>query len=166
MSRLIILIVAAAICFVSQSPETTNLPERPLSPKEQRGKDIYFGVDVRSDSPIVAIIGNPPEKVAGSLAACESCHGKNGKGAKGAVIDPADISWASLMKPRRSQQPDGRNRPAYTESLIVRAVAMGIDSGGNKLHVAMPRLQMSRDDMQALLSYLKLLGAGVEASKN
>ena len=155
MSRLGLLIFAAVICVTAQS---TDLQELRLSRTEQRGKDIYYGNDVRADSPIVAVVGNPPEEVPGSLVACASCHGKDGKGVQGALIDPADISWVSLMKPRDTEQSGGRNRPAYTERLIVRAVGMGIDSGGNKLHVAMPRFQIKQEDMRALLAYMRLLG--------
>lgn len=156
MSRLAILIAAAAISVLAQSPGAIDSQAKRLSQQQQRGKDIYFGTEARTARPITAVAGNPLTELTGSLTACVGCHGKDGKGTPEAIISPSEINWEALMKPR--EHSSGRSRPAYTERLLVRAVSMGIDPAGNELHVVMPHFQITREDMNALISYLKVLG--------
>src|SRR6516164_6877679 len=48
-------------------------------------------------------------------------------------------------------------RPPYNERLVIRAVTMGIDSGGNRLNAAMPKYQLTREQADDLVAYLKRL---------
>jgi ABC-type branched-subunit amino acid transport system substrate-binding protein len=96
--------------------------------------------------------------VAASLLVCENCHGEDGLGRPEGGIQPSDISWASLTKPYIVERPGGRRRPPYTEELLRRAITLGIDSGGGKLDDAMPRYQLTRDDLDDLVAYVKKLG--------
>ena len=157
MNRLGILIGIAVIGVLAQAPGATHSQAGRLSQQEQRGEEIYFGIEARSDRRITAVVGNPPTELTGSLTACVGCHGKDGKGNPEAAIVPSSITWADLMKPRDFHLSGDRTRPSYTERMLVRAVCMGIDPAGNHLHIAMPRFQMSREDIHALISYLKLL---------
>ena len=43
--------------------------------------------------------------------------------------------------------------------MLIRAITMGIDAGGNRLDPIMPRFQLSLVDAAALLAYIKRLGA-------
>ena len=157
MTRFTALVAIAVISVFAQAPGKTPSQTDPLSSKEQRGKEIYFGI-AASSPPIKALIGDPPTEAAGTLMACVNCHGEDGKGKPEGGVVPSDITWEALTKPYAVTLPSGRTHPLYTEKLLVRAVCMGIDPAGNRLHVAMPRFQMSREDINALIGYLKRLG--------
>ena len=153
----VFLAIAIVSVSVQTAGETSSQAER-LSSQEQRGKAIYFGTGAASGQPIKALIGDPPTEVQGALMACANCHGEDGKGKPEGGVVPSDITWEALTKPYGITHSSGRSHPGYNERLLVRAVCMGIDPAGNKLHVAMPRFQISREDINALISYLKLLG--------
>jgi hypothetical protein len=162
MKRLGALIAMAMVSVFAQSPGATGSQADRLSQQERRGKEIYFGIEASSDPQIKALIGNPPTEVPGTLVACINCHGKDGKGNLEAEVVPSIITWEALTKPYGTAHSGGRTRPAYTERLLIRAICMGIDPAGNKLHVAMPRFQMSREDINALIAYLKQLGKDIK----
>ena len=128
-----------------------------LSSQEQRGKEIYFGLAGSSGLPIKARIGDPPTEIDGALLSCASCHGEDGKGKPEGGVVPSDITWDALTKPYDVTS-SGRTRPAYSERQLISAVCLGVDPAGNKLHAAMPRYQMSREDISALTAYLRCLG--------
>lgn len=131
----------------------------PLQSDDSKGgKGIYLRGVSSSGSPITARIGNPPSSVDGSLMACVNCHGSDGKGNREGGVTASNITWEALTKPYGLSHDGGRTHGRYTERLLVRAIALGIDPAGNKLHVAMPRFQMSREDMAELVAYLKRLG--------
>src|SRR2546421_667909 len=98
MNRLGIFIAAVAIGVLAQVPAASDYQPPHLSQQEQRGKEIYFGTEARSDRPVTAVAGNPPTELTGSLAACVGCHGKDGKGSHEADIPPSEITWKTLMK--------------------------------------------------------------------
>jgi ABC-type branched-subunit amino acid transport system substrate-binding protein len=52
-----------------------------------------------------------------------------------------------------------RQRPAYNEDTLARAVREGIDSAGRLLDPLMPRFQLGDRDMAALTAHLRKLGA-------
>src|SRR4029077_12091136 len=62
-----------------------------------------------------------------------------------------------LSKPYAITTGSGRERPPYNESLVIRAITMGIDSGGNRLNVAMPKYELTREQADDLVAYLKAL---------
>lgn len=160
-SHLSALIAIAIISIFAPSPGKTFSQTDHLSLQEQRGKEIYFGIEAPSSPSIKALVGDPPTIVQGSLMACANCHGADGQGKPEGGVVPSNITWEALTKPY-SVTSSGRTRPGYTERLLVSAVCMGVDPAGNKLHVAMPRFQMSREDIKALIAYLKRLGREIE----
>ena len=162
MRRFLALIAIAAVSVFAQTHAKTPPQTDPLSSQEQRGKEIYFGIAASSTQPIKALIGNPPTEAPGSVMACVNCHGEDGKGKPEGGVVPSDITWEALTKPYGATHSTGRTHPLYNEKLLVRAVCMGIDPAGNKLNVAMPRFQMSREDINALIAYLKRLGREVD----
>ena len=151
----------AIIILIAHTPVETSSQADRLSSEEQRGKQIYFGIEAPSGPPVKALIGEPPTVVQGTLMACANCHGDDGKGKPEGGVVPPDITWQALTKPYTVTS-SGRTRPAYTERSFVNAVCMGFDTAGNKLQVAMPRFQISREDMNALIAYLKRLGTEIE----
>lgn len=157
-----IAIALIGVGVFAQAPGKTRPQSDRLSSQERRGKEIYFGVAASSGPPIKALIGDPPTETPGTMMACANCHGEDGKGKPEGGVVPSDITWEALTKPYGVTHPSGRTHPPYTERLLVRAVCMGFDPAGNKLHAAMPRFQMSREDISALTAYLKRLGREID----
>jgi len=91
------------------------------------------------------------------LLACANCHGRDGRGKPEGRVVPSDITWDALTKPYGVTHSSGRAHQPYTERLLVRAISMGLDPAGHELNTAMPRFQMSREDINALILYLKRL---------
>lgn len=160
LKRIASLIAIALLSVIAQSPGKTPPQADSPSALEHRGKDIYFGI--AASPSIKAMIGNPPSEAPAALLACSNCHGQDGKGKPEGGVVPSDITWDALTRPYTVTHSSGRTHPRYTERLFVRAVCLGVDPAGNKLHVAMPRFQMSREDINALVAYLKRLGKEVD----
>lgn len=133
-----------------------------LTPEEQRGRQIYLEGTSPSGGEIVAVLGDSQIEVPAASVPCGSCHGRDGRGRPEGGVAPSDLRWESLTRPYGSTDPRGRTHPPYDERLLKRAIAMGTDPGGNKLHVAMPRFRMSLQDMADLTAYLKRLGSEPE----
>ncbi len=127
--------------------------ERPVD----RGRAIYTGGESPSGRPITARIGEGPAVPAAALA-CVQCHGNDGRGRPEGGVTPSDITWANLTRPYGIVHPDGRRHPAYTAALFGRAVTMGWDPAGQTLSSAMPRYQLSPEDLNDLIGYIQQIG--------
>ena len=92
-----------------------------------------------------------------SALPCAGCHGLDGHGGKEGGVRPTDLT-ARGARPCRGGDGGGRRRPAYDDHRLIRAITLGLDSAGNRLHVAMPRYRLTRQDAADLLAYLKRLG--------
>jgi ABC-type branched-subunit amino acid transport system substrate-binding protein len=133
-----------------------------LTLAEEHGKHIYLRGTSPSGQGITALLGQTDTEVPASVLTCASCHGYDGRGKPEGGIVPSNITWEALTKPYGITHPSGRHHPPYTERLLKRAITMGIDPADNKLHVAMPRFQMSHQDLAALITYLKQLGKNLD----
>lgn len=122
-----------------------------------RGKEIYInGVDV-DGAQIKCVTGEQVTEVPAAILKCASCHGKDGRGKAEGGIFPSNIRWSELAKPYSLTMQSGRKRPPYSERLLLRAVTMGLDAGGNRLHATMPRYRLSHQQAADLVAYLKEL---------
>lgn len=160
------LLMMLLVSLYGQTPKGVDIQADRLSTQEQRGKEIYLGIEGQSGSELKAFVGNPRIEVPASLVACVNCHGENGKGVLDGMVPPADITWRSLTNAFTAAQSSGRSRPAYTERMLIRAIGLGIDSAGKQLNPTMPRYGMSREDSAALISYLKRLRVEPEKRDN
>jgi ABC-type branched-subunit amino acid transport system substrate-binding protein len=122
-----------------------------------RGQEIYLYGTGYSGVPIEALVGEGSVKVPAAILRCANCHGTDGRGKPEGGIYPSNIRWTELSKPYAIAARSGRERPPYSESLVIRAITMGIDSGGNRLNVAMPKYQLTREQACDLVAYLKAL---------
>ena len=136
--------------------------QTPLSPQESRGKEIYLLGTSKSGTDILAYLGDASLEVPGSTMACANCHGLTGQGKSEGGIDPSNITWEALTKPYGVTHASGRKHPPYTARALEFAITRGLDPGGNKLLAAMPRYQMSKQDLDDLILYLKRLGTDVD----
>jgi ABC-type branched-subunit amino acid transport system substrate-binding protein len=129
-----------------------------LTAAQRRGRLVYRRGVGSSGQSVTAALGNLGVELPGSALACINCHGREGLGkSEGGVVAP-NITWEALTRPYGVAAAVGRNRPPYTEALLERAIRFGLDSAGNKLHEAMPRYRMTREDAADLTAYLKRLG--------
>jgi len=129
----------------------------PLTP-EEKGKQIYTTGKSPSGKEIIAVVSGAD--VSGSALPCASCHGADGRGRPEGGVRPANVTWDLLTTELKG---NGRARPAYDERKLRRAITMGLDPAGAKLHAAMPRYRMSSEDIASLIAYLRHLGREREA---
>ena len=106
-----------------------------------------------SGEPVRALVqGDVP--VDGTLVTCQSCHGRSGVGViEGGRIAPG-LAAPLIFAPDRQRQ-----RPAYDEATLARAMRDGVDSAGRPLDPLMPRYQLGDREVAALIAYLRGLGA-------
>jgi ABC-type branched-subunit amino acid transport system substrate-binding protein len=155
----VVRIVLALLVFGSMHSAAAQTP---LSPQESRGKEVYLLGSSKSGKDILAYIGESSLEVPGTSMACANCHGLAGQGKSEGGIDPSNITWEALTKPYGVAHASGRKHPAYTPRALELAITRGLDPAGNKLLQAMPRYQMSKEDLDDLVVYLKRLGTDVD----
>src|SRR5215218_5144611 len=147
------LFTVAASCVIA----TTAIAEGGLSPQERRGKAIYMRGESPSGKEITAMVGELD--VPASTMTCAGCHGVRGEGNTEGGVTAGNLTWSNLVKPYGHTHPSGRKHGAFDEELFIRSVVQGLDPAGNEMLVAMPRFQMSPEDMADLIAYLKRIEA-------
>ena len=153
----------SAICVVIfGSALLTAIAQQPLTPQEIRGKQIYLLGTSPSGKDIFAYVGDASLEVPGNMMACANCHGMAGQGKVEGGINPSNLTWETLTKPYGVTHVNGRKHPSYTPRALELAITRGLDPAGNKLLNAMPRYQMSKQDLDDLVVYLKRLGTDVD----
>ena len=151
---------ATALLALLVSAVPALLAAEPLTPEQQRGRQIYLEGSSPSGGEITAVMGEESVEVPASAVPCAGCHGRDGRGRPEGGVTPSDLTWDTLTRPYGVTHPSGRRHPPYDERLFKRAVTMGLDPAGAKLHVAMPRFRLSLEDMADLTAYIKRLGTG------
>ena len=124
-----------------------------LTESERRGKAIYLRGESTSGRKITAMLNDLD--VPSSTMTCGGCHGLRGEGKTEGGVTAGDLTWSNLLKPYGHTHPTGRKHGAYDEKLFTRSVIQGLDPAGNQLLVAMPRYEISPEDMADLIAYLK-----------
>lgn len=90
---------------------------------------------------------------------CVNCHGQDGRGGAfggmmGGRLNVPDIRYSTLSEPHEE---DGELQDGWGDEDIARAVRDGEEPSGEELSTYMPRWDMSDEDLQALIGYLKEL---------
>ncbi len=88
---------------------------------------------------------------------CADCHGLDGRGLRTPMFVSPDIRYRNLTDPAGMVEADGSRGHVYTDELIERAITQGIDAEGRPLAWPMPRWQMTEQQLNDLLAYLKAL---------
>lgn len=148
----ILIILTALICVNSGATQKRS----GLTPQEQRGKQIYVKGESGANE-IIARLGSADLEVPASSFSCANCHGLRGEGTREGGIQPPPINWETLTRPHTSAL-TRRERAAYVEATLARAVSDALDPAGRRLHPAMPNYRMTREQMADLIAYLKQLG--------
>lgn len=117
------------------------------------GERIYSTAESDSDKTIVRTGG----LFFMHRVACVTCHGEDGEGGRIAMmmwdIDVPDITWEHLTEEEHGDEA----HPPYNEESLGKAITEGIEPDGEELNDFMPRWQMSDDDLEDLIEYLKTL---------
>lgn len=150
------------VCLAILAVSSTTRAQQPLTPQELRGKQIYLHGTSPSGKDILAYVGDSSMEVPGSVMVCANCHGIAGQGKVEGGINPSNVTWEALTKPYGVTHVNGRKHPAYTPRALELAITRGLDPAGNKLLYAMPRYQMSKEDLDDLVVYMKRLGTDVD----
>ena len=116
------------------------------------GQRIYFTA-ASSSGVRITYTGGPGGMMQGPLA-CVNCHGSEGHGGRVnfmmQTFDVPDITWPILTGQYEDHQP-------YTEGTVKQAITQGVDPAGNSLEYPMPRWQMSAQDLNDLVAFIKTL---------
>jgi ABC-type branched-subunit amino acid transport system substrate-binding protein len=147
--------VSPAAPALAAPPARASAPE--VTASVDRGRAIYT-TGTRGAGPEITAQLASGDVVAASMLPCAGCHGRDGRGRPEGGVSPSDIRWSSLTRPYEVVAESGRRRAPYDERLVARAVGMGVDSSGQKLHPVMPRYALSRADLADVIAYLKVLG--------
>lgn len=133
-----------------------------LTPQEKNGKQIYLKGEGKGGEIVALLGGEDPLELPASSFTCANCHGLRGEGTKEGGLQPPPLNWEALMRPATSPL-TRRERVAYTEATLERAINLGVDSTGGRLHPGMPRYVMSLEQMKDLIAYLRKLGKEADA---
>ena len=71
---------------------------------------------------------------------------------------PGDIRYSSLISGKHHGEADDEEEVVYTDEEIKKAIRAGIEPSGESMDRTMPRWNISDEDMNDLLKYLKVLG--------
>jgi len=136
----------------SAAPVTVSAPEGRFA---SNGEMIYFtGINARGER--IPFTGGPMWLYMHG-GGCASCHGPDGRGGKPVMMGtaiPSDIRYSHLTE---EEHGESEEHPPYTDELIKRAITQGLDPAGKPLDLTMPRWQMSEEDLNDLLEFLKTL---------
>ena len=125
---------------------------------EQRwGKQIYLEGTSPTGGEITASVGTEGVSLPASAVPCASCHGTDGLGRPEGGVIPPDIRWSELTKAYDHVHENGRRHPAFDENSLARLIRTGLDPASNRLDKSMPLYNMSVEDMDSLVAYLRFL---------
>jgi mono/diheme cytochrome c family protein len=91
------------------------------------------------------------------------CHGIDGRGGVPVMWGtklPADIRYAALTEQDPRAHVKGAEEeahPPYTDALIEQAITQGLNPASKPLDWTMPRWEMTKEDVNDLIAYLKTL---------
>lgn len=127
------------------------------------GERIYYTATNSSGDPIPSRMGGV--EMTPSMMSCVDCHGEDGRGGvvhtRGMMgmmgsFEAPDIRYSTLTE-EDGNDGHGDEHPPYTDELLKRAVTDGVNPAGERLEAPMPRWDMSEEDLEDLIEYLKTL---------
>ncbi len=124
------------------------------------GQRIYFAASSESGKPISAKMMGM--EMVNMQMSCAYCHGAQGQGQtitmQMGTWQTPKISYEYLISDDHGQNNESSNGHGhYTEEKIKRAITEGINPDGKALQWPMPRWNISEEDLNDLLKYLKEL---------
>jgi ABC-type branched-subunit amino acid transport system substrate-binding protein len=156
------LVLAAVGLIALQLDRAAGAAQTRLLAAEKRGKQIYLSGTSPSGGKITAFLRDAAVEVPASALTCANCHGYRGEGKPEGGVIPSVITWEFLTKPYGVTHQTGRKHPPYTEKTLELGLLRGVDPAGNRLAGSMPVYQMSGEDLQDLVAYMKVLGSDAD----
>jgi ABC-type branched-subunit amino acid transport system substrate-binding protein len=153
--RAAVLATVAAALALGPAPGLAG-PRGALTKQQEAGRVIYETGESPSGGGITAVVGGDPSPLPGSVLTCTSCHGEDGLGRPEGGSEPSIITWSELTRPGGHDHPGRRHRP-FDARTIARSITDGVDPDGQRLDGVMPRYSMSREDLDSLLAWLRVL---------
>ncbi len=163
-TTLIPLLLAVAVLApgqaTAQSVDEQVVAARATDPRVENGRRIYMEGRQTSGEPISGtVVGDV--KLSGEQVTCVACHRRSGLGStEGQEAVPA-VTGDQLYQPLRlptSKPPFAPTlRPAYDDALLKRAIRDGTRSDGRALGELMPRYDLTDEQLDSLIAYLKSL---------
>jgi mono/diheme cytochrome c family protein len=122
------------------------------------GEQIFF-TGVSRNGPAITARMQGMHEMAPARMACVSCHGENGQGGPVQMMmgafDAPDIRYQTLSGEEHGG--DQVEHPPYTEEALKQAITRGVDPSGKALDWVMPRWDMTDEQLNDLIAYLKEL---------
>lgn len=137
--------------YQPMGPGMERYPETPYQQvAEYRSNgEMIFMTGVNQKGERIPFVGGP-QWLYMHGGGCASCHGVDGKGGIYPMmcgVKTPDIRYSTLTKTHGMSEED-----------IKRAITQGIGDEGEELNPCMPRWQMTEEDLNDLIDYLKQLG--------
>ena len=134
--------------YYGEAPRT-YVPEQVKS----NGELIYYtGYNMKGER---IIPKNGPTWLFMHGGSCVSCHGVDGRGGVPIMMCdkiPPDIRWSSLTGEKHKE-----DHEKYNETSVKIAITKGIEPNGEELSYCMPRWEISDEDLNDLIDFLKEL---------
>ncbi len=126
--------------------------EKPVS----EGRLLFLRGVSASGAPLRGFLGEDRIELTGRAAACANCHHYSGQGTKEGGVAAPDITARSLFRPRTGGPEVAR--PAYDDERLAAVLTRGITPTGRHLSIAMPRFNLSKEELRSMLAWLHVLG--------
>lgn len=127
-----------------------------------RGRLIYWEGQDGTSEEMQVLLGAEEVEAPATAFACVNCHAAEGQGTAEGGVRPAPVNWEALTTARTSAL-TGRPRPPYDARTLTRALRLGVNSGGERLHLAMPRYRLTDRQAADLVAFLKILGTDADS---
>lgn len=160
------LCLCASLCltFYLFAAAHGQVPARKPVPEGEaaRGRLIYFEGQDGTPEEMQVLLGGEQVEAPATAFACVNCHAADGQGTAEGGVKPAPVTWEALTTTRTSGL-TGRPRPPYDARTLTRALRLGVNSAGERLHLAMPRYQLTDRQAADLVAFLKILGTDADS---
>lgn len=147
------LMVGLACSFVTGGLASSRAGETTL----KLGRTLYEQGRGVGDRAILGRLGNGVE-LTGSAVACANCHGRDGRGVSEGGLRAPDIRWSTLTD-RFAPVRHGVVAAPYDQSSLAQTLMTGRRPDGSVLSPAMPRFDLTEDEVSALVEQLIALSA-------
>lgn len=121
------------------------------------GRMIYQVGHDNSKDQVTASLDSPDEIISATAFACANCHGFDGEGKQEGSLVAPNIDANHLFTTTKI-------RPAYNDSTLLTVITKGINSQNAALNPSMPKYNLAKFQAQALITYLKKLGASNDSN--
>lgn len=136
----------------------------PAGDFESNGQRIYF-TGTSETGPTISARMTGMHRMPRGMMACVFCHGENGRGGTVRMMMQTfvapSIQYSNLTAEAHGEdEAEGEGHeehPPYTDETIKRAITESVDPAGEPLEWMMPRWDMTDQQLEDLIAYLKTL---------